>query len=552
MKKKIVSVLLALLLVVPLCPLNASAAYGSDWTLWSQKYSAKGGAMTSSACRIVAQAKMLKEAGILEDGKNPDSYGEWGHAHKNSFGNFFFGDSRPLTTYLDEQAPQRTCPTAYAKSVGKSITYIGEPKYLNGSDSAGEAKKIMGWLKDGYFVIVGFTRKFPGIDKYAGHEAYIMRDKSLSSGEVYISDSGSRLADKNRIKEYRKYNVSVTKYGKSLTVTDFDYALLYKTPQGPVVTVTEKGQVVDSITYNGIEVDAVYRPYDKSVNTDTKYNTVAFVKKFYKKVYGIKVFNLFKDKGGPKTTKGNGYFTPTDKPQIGDIVHFRSSTSSRWSIVQSVNGSKVDVIEQNSWHNKAKSQARIDRQYSVTDSNVTIYHYSKWGPDDGIVNAGRNEKSNGVYTFYGSADVTSVPTEVGLLIGTSSTASQMKVMGKDTSGMKSAKNLNMWYKVKESDLKANTTYYYIFYAKLPGRAAPVYSLAKKFTTSSIVTGTVTGVADGSSLRIRSGPSTSYKTLKRIPKWKTVTIDLSKSTEKWYYVTYDGTTGYSSKWYITLD
>ena len=48
--------------------------------------------------------------------------------------------------------------------------------------------------------------------------------------------------------------------------------------------------VVDSITVNGVTVEALYRPYDSSVDTDATYSCAAFVKRFYSQVYGQNVY----------------------------------------------------------------------------------------------------------------------------------------------------------------------------------------------------------------------------------------------------------------------
>ena len=52
------------------------------------------------------------------------------------------------------------------------------------------------------------------------------------------------------------------------------------------------GGKVDSITVNGVTVDALYEPYDYGTNTDTTYSCAAFVKRFYSQVYGRNVYNL--------------------------------------------------------------------------------------------------------------------------------------------------------------------------------------------------------------------------------------------------------------------
>ena len=43
------------------------------------------------------------------------------------------------------------------------------------------------------------------------------------------------------------------------------------------VYISRAGQVVDSITYRGVTVSAIYRPYDGTNGGDTTYSCAAFV-----------------------------------------------------------------------------------------------------------------------------------------------------------------------------------------------------------------------------------------------------------------------------------
>ena len=52
------------------------------------------------------------------------------------------------------------------------------------------------------------------------------------------------------------------------------------------------GGAVDSITVNGVTVEALYAPYGSGTDTDTTYSCAAFVKRFYSQVYGRDVYNL--------------------------------------------------------------------------------------------------------------------------------------------------------------------------------------------------------------------------------------------------------------------
>ena len=64
---------------------------------------------------------------------------------------------------------------------------------------------------------------------------------------------------------------------------------------GTAVHISYAGQVVDSITYNGKTVNAVYAPRNQIANydSDTTYCCAAFVKRFYSSVFGVGVYILF-------------------------------------------------------------------------------------------------------------------------------------------------------------------------------------------------------------------------------------------------------------------
>ena len=64
---------------------------------------------------------------------------------------------------------------------------------------------------------------------------------------------------------------------------------------GSAIQVTQNGQVVDSITMNGQTVQAIYAPRGNvsGYDSDGTYCCAAFVKRFYKNVYGVDVWNLY-------------------------------------------------------------------------------------------------------------------------------------------------------------------------------------------------------------------------------------------------------------------
>lgn len=125
---------------------------------------------------------------------------------------------------------------------------------------------------------------------------------------------------------------------------------------------------VDSITVNGVTVEALYRPYGSGYDIDPTYSCAAFVKRFYSQVYGKNVYGLKSIDSVPLTDQGEFY--ETKSPKTGDIL--RDNNSVHWAIVKEVNGSTVTVIQQNAWnieHTKAWTGAVVD----VNDAGYSYF-----------------------------------------------------------------------------------------------------------------------------------------------------------------------------------
>lgn len=136
-----------------------------------------------------------------------------------------------------------------------------------------------------------------------------------------------------------------------------------------IVTISKKKFVSD--TLNG--VNAIYRPSNiYSEGRNTTYSCAAFVKKYYKEVYGVSAYNLFYNKI-PNTYEGEKFVLVT-KPQVGDIAASNTSKSStHWAIVKEVNkDNTVTLIEQNwKWMQNSKTVTKINR--TVVISNTRFY-----------------------------------------------------------------------------------------------------------------------------------------------------------------------------------
>lgn len=148
---------------------------------------------------------------------------------------------------------------------------------------------------------------------------------------------------------------------------------------GTYVSVSESGQTVDTITFNGVCVEAKYSlggGYGSS-----QYSCAALVMKFYKAVYGFDVWNLSSSAATPVCSNGES-FIKTDSPRVGDIVRFQDRT--HWALVKSVEGDTVTLIEQN-WgvYTSSGYSAPINRTVKLGDPQVSYFTYSAY--DDGLL-----------------------------------------------------------------------------------------------------------------------------------------------------------------------
>lgn len=149
------------------------------------------------------------------------------------------------------------------------------------------------------------------------------------------------------------------------------------------------GGAVDSITVNGVKVDALYEPYNSGTNTDTTYSCAAFVKRFYRDVYGRDVYGLNSTTSVPQIDQGS--FTETNSPKVGDIL--RDNQSVHWAIVKEVNGNTVTLIQQNAW-NGDYNKAWVGAKAELGDSR---YSYFTWNGNNG--NSGNKQQVYHDFSF---------------------------------------------------------------------------------------------------------------------------------------------------------
>lgn len=166
---------------------------------------------------------------------------------------------------------------------------------------------------------------------------------------------------------------------------------------GKTVKVSKK-IAVDSMKYKGVTVKAYYKPrfsgYDSDMtslgSTNGGYCCAGLIYQFYKRVYGVRVNNLYAVRNSTGTDEGlnfkksaadglyynvpmasNGYFYRVTEPKTGDIV----VSNNHWAIAKKVSGSTVTLIEQNYWWYPYRSTV-IERQISSASSAHWFFRYS--------------------------------------------------------------------------------------------------------------------------------------------------------------------------------
>ena len=169
---------------------------------------------------------------------------------------------------------------------------------------------------------------------------------------------------------------------------------------GRPVYISYAGQVVDSITVNGVTVNSVYAPRNSIADYDSNstYCCAAFVSRFYSQVYGVSLYNLWPG-NTPGILSGGGYFYKTTTPKVGDIA----GSAEHWAIVKAVNGNSVTLIEQNCW-NRAQNSAMVGRVLTSESS----YWYWRWSGNDDYhldVNGSLDGVEKDSIAGFGTADV---------------------------------------------------------------------------------------------------------------------------------------------------
>ena len=233
MKKRVLPLLLATLLILGCFPLEASAAsYPGNWWEWSQKYSSYS-TVKSGGCRMVAQAKLLKESGAITDPSfNPDVYFQW------MANNGYVVSINSVAEY----SPTGNGMIQYAAEHGVTIRRIVSGQSIRGMSLESQKSLIMSYINQGYYVIVDG-------DNQSDHQTYVMSYNSKYYGYPEISDSGSGIS--NTCKAYTGYYSVSTSSG--LVNYPFSSLYVYQVSQAPVsvpvsvsVTTGEASNITDT------------------------------------------------------------------------------------------------------------------------------------------------------------------------------------------------------------------------------------------------------------------------------------------------------------------
>ena len=191
MKKRLLALLLAVLVVSSFLTIGAAAAdYSSNWWEWSQ--GATDYSVMKSGCRLVAQSKLLAEAGIVDDASfDPDDY--FIYMRDNNF---------IVPGKISEYLPSGKGMIAYAASKGVTIERVEQGKSIRGMSLQEQRELLMSYINQGYYIIVDG-------DNNSDHQLYVMQYNSQYYGTPWVSDSssGSKTATcKEYVNYYRVYN----------------------------------------------------------------------------------------------------------------------------------------------------------------------------------------------------------------------------------------------------------------------------------------------------------------------------------------------------------
>lgn len=134
-------------------------------------------------------------------------------------------------------------------------------------------------------------------------------------------------------------------------------------------------KVVD--TFNGVPAYYKIGAHDR----DDTYSCAAFVRRYYTKVFGVSVSNMFKNATPYAGSKGYSFRKVDPSEAIpGDIGYQTGSSGGHWFIIKTVCGERMTVIEQN-WKN-GSTNCTVNRVVGKgITPNFKVFRLTKNGKD---------------------------------------------------------------------------------------------------------------------------------------------------------------------------
>ena len=544
---------------------NANA-YSNDWVYWCQGASKYWG-MRGYGCRMVAQSKLLVEAGVVQAGSfNPDVYFEWCKSNG-------YIDGKTMCELKCGQGPG-----AYARTLQKNLTYSKQVS-LYGS-KADRAAQIMSYLNNGYYVILGS----------AAHHAYVGRSASLRAGTPVIYDSWSGYS----------YNTATVQNYTSYTLVNFSYMWLFSTDEvapppppsvhvvtGNVDTITETSAIL-----RGSFTTTMSRATECGMLLGTSEGNMTKLGSDKVNTYGTSMFYSTAKYGRtlePGTTYYyQAYATVNNTTYKGETKSFITSGTRPESLSISLNRDNLTLAYNTcdkliattnpagisvAWKSSDASVVTVTDGVVATVGAGTAYITAEASHGGKTVSAicyvtVKEDKPEVRVTTKGADGITTTSaivrgnvsvsngtaTECGMYFGNS--ASNLSFLGSDAIN---SSNMPFYYSTSKYGwtLMSGTTYYYRAYVIVNG--VTYWGEIKSFTTeaSAPVSNTRTAVVvntNGSYLAIndRAAASPKYSNqIGRIPPAGVVTVYPEKTSGNWYYVEYNGVSGYAYSKYLSL-
>lgn len=196
------------------------------------------------------------------------------------------------------------------------------------------------------------------------------KDSSKKDSEQTVDDKSSDKKDSTQTVGDK--NSDNKDSDKSATDKNSDKKKSDSSDKAETLDLTEtivplSGSRIKADSLNG--VSAIYRSGVSSSTdgTNATYSCAAFIKKYYSKIYGLELNNMYPG-AVPNVVNGNDYFVSVKKPKVGDIV----SLPGHWALVKAVEGNQVILIEQNyKWSQGGSYFCRINRR--IAKSSATYY-----------------------------------------------------------------------------------------------------------------------------------------------------------------------------------